>query len=114
MCNPIWTLVRAEAVLIVAVAPEGNPGVTGSILTTGADGESTKQPIQSRDFPLRLPIRPGTSYIVRIQAVSLGDEAYLTVTSRVEGGDPRGPDRCRLEVDENHPLAITTIIASGA
>ncbi|HEX2091345.1 MAG TPA: hypothetical protein VHG28_03045 [Longimicrobiaceae bacterium] len=113
MCNPLWTLIRTPSLLTVEIEPEGSPGITGSVVTTTGGGAPQKRPVGPDDFPLDLPIDAGTTHVVTVRAVSLGEEASVTVTAGVSGSDSRGPDVCRLEVDDSHPVAIDTIMVGG-
>ncbi|HEU0076797.1 MAG TPA: hypothetical protein VFQ76_04055 [Longimicrobiaceae bacterium] len=110
MCNPVWTLVRTPSVLGVEIELDGDAGITGSVVTRVGSGPPTKRIVGAGDFPLELPVEAGTTHVVSVRAVSLGVEGNLTVTARVDGSDERGPDACRLEVDDSHPVAIDTII----
>lgn len=113
MCNPVWTLIQTPSALSVDLEADAPVGITGSVVTTRG-GASQKRLLKRGDFPLDLPIDPGTTHVVTVRAVSLGDEANTTVTSRVTGADERGPDVCRLEVDDSHPIAINTIMVGAA
>lgn len=114
MCNPVWTMVRTPSTLGVEIELDGSAAIAGSVLRRQDGGAPQKRLIGPDDFPLELPVDAGTAYVVTVRAVSLGEEGNLTVTSRVDGSDDRGPDVCRLEVDESHPVAIDTIMVVGA
>lgn len=114
MCNPVWTRVRTPSVLGVEIQLDGDAGVTGSVVTREGEAPPRKRLVGPGDFPLELPVEEGTTHVVTVRAVSLGVEGTLTVTARLAGSDDRGPDACRLEVDDSHPVAIDTIIVVGA
>jgi hypothetical protein len=114
MCNPVWTLILPPSTLTVDIEPSGKVGITGSVVSSVGGGPPRKQSVSSGDFPLMLPIEASTTYVVTVRAVSLGEEADLTVTAEVSGSTSRGPDVCRLEVDDSHPVAIDVIMAGSA
>lgn len=113
MCNPVWTMVASPSTLTVSIDPDDDAAVAGSVMTAVGGGSPRKTVIGPGDFPLRLSIDAGTTHVVTVQVASVGRAANVTVTSEVSGSDSRGPDTCRLEVDENHPVAIDTIMVAG-
>jgi hypothetical protein len=113
MCNPIWTLLQPPSTLRVSIKRNGKLAISGSVVTTIAGGMPQKTRIGTSSFPLSLPINGGTTHVVTVRAGSLGEAADLTVTAEVVGSTARGPDVCKLEVDDSHPLAIDIIMAGA-
>ncbi|MBV9774810.1 MAG: hypothetical protein JO040_12725 [Gemmatimonadetes bacterium] len=113
MCNPIGTYIRTPSALTVDVQPDAEAGIAGSVVTTHGGGAPHKRLLSLGDFPLTLQIDSGTTHVVTVRAASVGIEANVTVTAEVTGADMRGPDVCRLEVDDSHPVAMDTIMVGA-
>jgi hypothetical protein len=114
-CNPVWTAVQLPSTLRMALEIDGNPGISGLLVTApNAGGPAHSRSLSADDFPLSEPVQAGTSSVVMLTVSSTGEAGMVTVTSLVTGADARGPDVCPLAVDEANPFAFSNTTVSGA
>jgi hypothetical protein len=108
MCNPVWTHILGDSTLKIDVDPQDSTIVVARVV------ESPSGDTRMCGFPISIPIRPRSGVMVTVTATSPGPDSTVTVTAQITGEDSRGPDVCRLRVNATHPIALETIMASGA
>jgi hypothetical protein len=113
MCDPLWTNVQGSSTLNVGVTPDTGAAAVVSVVQT-VNGSSSKTVLTGSNFPRSFPLGSGVGYRITVTGTSTGGAGTVAVVAEITGEDPRGPDGCTIEVDENHPVGIATIVAVSA
>ena len=108
MCNPLWSQLFAPCTLdVFAENVTGDPVITAVVTVNSSGGDRR----ENTTLPVRIDLDSGEACRVAVNVSSMGSEAAVTIRATISGGDSR-EDICEISVDESHPLAHETIMAS--